>query len=525
MQIPTMPFSVLALAPFRSIKDTNSGPTTIPVDMTRLDDVMSRLGIVIFLPLPIPLCPEGGVEIRVTGMKDFHPDQIVQKTPYLKNIKEAMEAISQWRSSGISANEIQEKIKAWPNLPALAFGETLPAQKKSNQASSAIESLLDMVALPEEAERKLPEKTTGLLEQLGQTLQEILTHVFSTPEFKVLESVWRGVALFQKQGLVKNAVSLSIVPVAAHALKERLALLTAALIDAPPSLVVIDIPFDNSPASLETLEAIATFAETLMAPSLVWVTENFFYLDTWEQLKNLPFLPNHLDQPHYAKWRKLQKEASGAWLAVTANRLVSRYPYGKENKTRTVDFLETDYRWIAPVWGAAALMAQSAEKTGWPTRFTDHQSILLTDLPLQTRHPDKPVSTEIIIPSDRMEHFKRIGMTPVTGAERKDIAFTPVDTTVAGSSFARHLFLSIITKFIFWSLDTLDKNAGPREIESLFRRAIQIFFEQRGGSSPTDIMVSTGPPRPDNRIPLTLSFTPPREILRDQEKVLLEFVW
>lgn len=173
----------------------------------------------------------------------------------------------------------------------------------------------------------------------------------------------------------------------------------------------------------------------------------------------------------------------------------------------------------------ASLMGKSVEKTGWPTHFTDHQTIKMEDLPLHAKHPDKPIPTETVIIKDRMDHFKRIGIMPLTAIDRKDIAFASIETTVAGSSLRYHLFLSLFTKFIFWCLDTFEKQREPASIENNFRQAMALFFEKRGSRSPVDIHVSAGTLTSENRIPLKISFTPPNDVLPSKEKVELEFLW
>lgn len=117
MQIPSMPFKVLALAPFRAANDSIWSDSPIAVDKTDLDHVMADLGLSLFIPIPNDLCPAGGIDIKIARMKDFHPDQLVQKNDYLKNLLDAGDFIGTARAKGTPVHEIHSRMRAWPNLP------------------------------------------------------------------------------------------------------------------------------------------------------------------------------------------------------------------------------------------------------------------------------------------------------------------------------------------------------------------------------------------------------------------------
>ena len=86
LQIPPMPFKILALAPFKTDIEAAWTEYPIPVDRTELDDAINRLGISLYIQLPADLCPDGGIEINIDRFKDFKPDQLVKTNPYLKNL-------------------------------------------------------------------------------------------------------------------------------------------------------------------------------------------------------------------------------------------------------------------------------------------------------------------------------------------------------------------------------------------------------------------------------------------------------
>jgi len=522
MQIPSMPFKVLALAPFRAANDTIWSNNPITVDKTDLDHVMADLELSLFVPIPNHLCPAGGIDIKISRMKDFHPDQLVQKNGYLKNLVDVEEFINAASSKGTPVQEINSRLQTWPGLPPLTL-ET-DTQKPKKKSERAIDNILDMVALPDEQTGTASPKS-GASNQVASILQGVLDHIFSNKTFIELESIWRGLRFFLQQGGANGDVTLDIVPVAAETLGETLDLLTVHLVQNLPSLIIVDLPFDNSSLSLEHLQKIAQFSETLMVPALCWITKDFLYIDDWNDFNKLPFLPNHVDGPHYAKWHKLEQSSAGRWLSVTCNRFLSRYPYGKDNKTRGVEFNEKGQAWTAPVWAAAGLLAQSFVKTGWPTRFTDHQNIIIEDLPLNAEHPDKQIPTETFFTNDRLDQFTRIGIMPLACIQNKDIVFTPVETTVAGISLSHQAFLTSFTKCIFWCLDNLSKDPDPRVIEENFKKALSLFWEKSGHPVPDSLKLTAGKKGSDDRMPLRIEVVPPSSILASGEKIELDLAW
>ncbi len=522
MQIPSMSYKVLALAPFRAVNNVTWSENSIPVDKTDLDQVIADLGLSLYVQIPGELCPAGGFDIKISRFKDFHPDQLVQNINYLKNLVNAGEFIKNAMAKGTPIPEINRRIQEWPNLPHLTLETETPKPEKSS--TSAIDNILDMVALPDEQTSTSPQKL-GILNQIDNILKKILNHIFSDKTFSELEAIWRGVKLFFQQVGKNGDIKLEIVPVSSETLSDTLDALTATLVQDLPSLIIVDLPFSNSSLSLEHLEKIANFSETLMVPAICWVTKDFLYLDSWKDFGKLPFLPNHLDESHYAKWHKLEQSSAGRWMAVTCNRILGRYSYGYDNKPRNIYFNEKKQLWISPVWAVAGLMAQSFVKTGWPTRFTDHQKISIEDLPLNSENTGKPVTTETFFTNNRLDQFKRIGIMPLTCIQNKDIAFTPVETTVAGNSLRYQALLSTLTKFIFWCLDNFSKDLEPSAIEDTFIKAFSMFWEKTGHLVYEEIRISAGEPGPDNRIPLHIEINPPLGILSSGQKIELEFAW
>jgi len=521
MQFPPMPFKILALAPFRLDDEIWTQPP-VSIDNMDLDAVMDKLGISFYLPIPADLCPAGGLDIRFSKLKDFHPDALLQNNSFLSHLLDAKGYLTDTETKKLSAQEKKQGLKQWPDLPLIQ----IRSEKKDSKPplTRTLDDILKMVALPGESPGPSPKFQTESA-QIDSILQQVLNHIFIHEKFRSSETAWRGLKLLLQQSAGDSDVKLEIVPVTLNTLEETLDNLTANLIHHLPSLILIDLPFDNSPFCIKLLEKISRLAEILLVPAMVWITPRFMQIDSWKDLNKLPFLPHFLEEPSFAKWRGLKSQSPANWLTVTCNRFLLRYPYGGENMPRKFQFHEHLQLWTGPVWAVTCLIAQSFIKTGWPTRFTDRRYIKIKDLALDTKSATKPIPTEVSFTEDRIDQFRRAGIMPLAAIPNKDIAFTPVETTIGETSFGYHLFLSRITQFILRCRDNLPKELGAVELEEELRQAFSLFWEKSGHEGPDNLEISAGHPDPDNRIPLRIALQPSQKILPSAEKIVLEFSW
>ena len=82
--------------------------------------------------------------------------------------------------------------------------------------------------------------------------------------------------------------------------------------DHPPSLVLVDTSFDNTYASVDTLETLVNFSTAVNAPTVVSLSPRFFGVDVWADISNLGYLNHELDGQAYAKFRVLKTSPGAA---------------------------------------------------------------------------------------------------------------------------------------------------------------------------------------------------------------------
>jgi type VI secretion system protein ImpC len=526
MRVPRLPFTILALAPFAAQGAAGSDRGTLQVDRTNLDEVMAALGLSVTVPTAKPLCPAGELLLDFRRIKDFHPDSIVTQTPFLKNLLDARAFVIEATAKGLPPREMKKRLQAWPDLPPLELRDIQDSGAKSAKTpAQAIESILEMVAIPEGGES--PRSKAGpVVTEIDGILRQVLGQVFADGAFRELEAVWRGLRFLLAGGGTDGTVTVEILPTTRETLEDALSGVLVRLLREPPCLLLLDLPFDSTPRSLALLEKIADFGETLLAPAITWITPSFLFIDNWEDLKRLPFLPHYLEEPAFAKWRRLKGLSSAAWLTATCNRFLLRYPYGPDNRAALVDFNEKQGLWASPVWGVGNLIAQSVGSTGWPTRFTDWERVRLKNLALQPLEGGKPIATETFLSEDRISQFLKAGLLPLVSTFGKDMAFVPQETTVVGGSLKYQLLVTVLSRFLFWCKDNFVPGLEPSDLEQALRKAFALFWEQTAQTAAPQVLdIRVTKPDVDKTARVRLTVEPPRQVLPSGQRVELEFAW
>lgn len=501
-----IPFKVLAFSRFLGSQCPTWGQAPVRIDLSDPDQALAELEPKCIISIPTRFYYSGNLEIKFRKFKDFHPDTLIKTSPVLSDLLDNTSNKQETSEGRISSDKRPNKDQI------------------SSARSTSLDNILDMVAMPGDNQ----ETISGLQNvktHVHPEIKEILLNIFKDREFKLLEKSWRGLKLLLKHVSAYDNAVIEIVPVSPDSLADTLEAMTAELINDLPSLIIFDLPMDNSPRSIEHLEIMSRFSETLLTPAVTWINPGFFNIDRWQDIKRLSYLPNYLEEPVYSKWQSFRKTSTAKWLTITCNRIMERYPYGNDNQPRLVPFKESDPLWVSPVWVIAGLIGLSLEKTGWPTLFTNWQKIMIQDLPLDTTDPANPMPTEVNFNRDRIDQFIRSGITPVIPMQGRDTAFIPAETTAGGSSLSYQLILSRVTQLILWCKDHLNRGLQGEELERGIRKAFNSYWGSTGHPKPDSLDISVDPPDADRRIPVRIILEPSRAILPSSKKVEMQFLW
>jgi hypothetical protein len=523
MNIPSIPFKILALAPLFGPDYPVWDQAPLDVDLHDPDRVLAEFGPTCAVTVPPDLYPDRHIQLQFTRLKDFHPDNMLRNVPVLQNLREARDWIESAGKNNLSPDQINTRLARWPNLPPIRI-ETTP-RKTPSPSGDSLDKILDMVALPD-AHSGLASGTQAAARQIDTIIQKILRLIFLDVNFRRLEASWRGLHLLLAQlKAADNDVRIEIVPVSHDSLDDTLAALAVEMIDALPSLILVDLAFDSSTRNLELIEKIGQFSETLLVPAIAWIRPEFFRIGSWQDIRSLAFLPHYLEEAPFARWQSFKKRPSARWLTVVCNRIAARYPYGKDNPPRRLFFEEKHPAWISPVWGLGALISRSVIVRGWPTRFTDWRTIRLEDLPLNAKDPQKPLPVEANFDHDRIGQFIRGGIIPFAAVPGKDIAFVPDETTAAGISLRYQLLVSRITQLLLWCRDHFEKGIKGADLEAELEQAFKLFWKASGYSGPESLEILADKPDSQGRVPVQIALKASRQILAARDTVVLDFLW
>ncbi len=523
MQLPNAPYKILALAPFTMAPSQPWLQAPLPVDRQSLDDAMQAMTINGYLPLESELCPARGLDLLFDNLKSLHPDGMVKSISYLAKLMAAKEFVIKARKNGEHATQILDELRhRWPDLPAINLKDSAPTKSSAAKSSSSLDNLLDMVALPGQDQGQKPVNQDET-RQFDAIVQKVLSTLFEWPAFRQMEAAWRGLRLLLQQGIVGAGAAVQIVPIQPENLSSTIDAITPLIIDQPPDVVLLDLPFDNSALAMERLATVARWAATMMTPLIAWAPASFLQIDNWDQLVTLPFIPNHVAQPAYAKYQKLRQSADGHWVSLTCNRFLVRYPYGPENKPRSVNFAETTLSWVPPIWAIGTLIAQSVSQTGWPTHLTHRQKFNIQDLALQHPPGIPPMVVEANFDRDRQDQFIRAGLTPLVS--ERDTAFVTQAVALSGTALAYQLLICRMTQFLLWCKDNLPAETEPAILQTQLKLAFQVLSEQSRPPAFESVTIFTGPPDNEGHIPITISIVPSGSVLPSRQPIEMMLDW
>lgn len=528
MKIPTIPFTICALAPLCPGEERKASAGPVMVDLYSLDEVITQLAPSLYIPVPREDCPAEGLTLRFSRMKDFTPEGIIGGNDYLKGIDNIGRFIAEAIARETSSADIARNITAeWPQAPLVIDMSDAGAATPKRREKNMIDDILSMVASTDSAPPSSPAGPRRWKARCDEIISSLLKIVYDDPSFKICEAAWRGVEFLLRRGTIKegSGLRLQVMPVTAEGLEQDLELLVHVGSADPPNLILIDIPLDNTPRSTWLMETIISTANTLMAPTAYWITPRFLYLDTWEDLHRVQYIKHHLDDAAYAKWRKLGDMPGAEWIAVNCNRFLTRPPYGGSHSPARWSFREEEPLWISPVWALGTLVCGSMNHFGWPTRFTDYTAVTITDLALADIGTGVPVCTETTLPDDRIAEFVTAGITPLQSAGGTDRAFMPKETTLGGDSLKFRMFIDRILSFLWWCRSNMDARFGQESLDEDLIAAFDLFWQTTGQPAPDDLTVTAGTAGEDELIPLTIRMTAPRSVLPGGRTLELTYRW
>ncbi|NDV23340.1 type VI secretion system contractile sheath large subunit [Desulfovibrio sp. JC022] len=486
MHIELPAFKILALAPFSPTLETDN-PPRMKAGPSSLDQALTELQPTLDIPLDRSQFPVANISICISRLADFRPKNI-SKTSVFKVI-------------------INQMAKESP-----------PSEQStaSNQRYSALlDDILSMVD-SEQSEQQSP----STISQHERPKNELLKAIFADPAFRKMEAAWRGLELLGRQvpSGSKTSVEFMLVPVTENNLLPVLNKLEEELGASPPDLVLLDHGLSNTPRSMEILERIMNFAESMLAPAIIAFGPQFLELQNWAETDKLPFIPTLLEGAEYGRWKTLRQQPAAGWIMGCAGSIMGRTMHGTEAGFDNTSLSERGPLWVSSVWAAAALCARSLSEYGRGTLFSNHSSVRLEGLPLAEGPKPSPINPPI--GTERIKDFRQAGIN--TLAFNGDQAFLLGAVSMDGGPINVRLYLSRLIHFLI--LLSTEKRKEFSDIEMQLTEAVSLFLQKQGYPEPHDLSIKKGEPSGET-VPLEISLSPGPEILPGNAPISFGFNW
>ncbi|MCP3941787.1 MAG: hypothetical protein GY710_09940 [Desulfobacteraceae bacterium] len=477
-------YKILALGPFAPVPDEKFKANFVPVDLYSIDQAITQISPVLYLPLPTTLCPDGALTLKFDRIKDFKSDVIMKNNSFLKSVPAK-------------------------STPVPDKSHTTGVNKSFEKKSSEIDDILSIVAVSDSSSKEILGE-----EKSGTDSLDIMTRVFSNPVFKQTESAWRGLQTLVKQARIKGAeqISMSISSVSHNSLELVLSQIELLPYDKIPNLILVDLGFDNTPASIKLLGKIAEFADRIMVPVSICLKPDFFRIEDWDKLGKISYINNHLNDISYVKFRKIKKLPGADWIIANCNYFT----------LRPANEYEDHPLLASPVWALGTLCAKAVQKTGWPGGFTQYMKYKIDDLPMYSNDQRRTSSTQVLLSEERIMQFIEVGITPVVGAIKKDFVFIPKQTSLACGSIKFQLFFNRIIESLIHAKEKSSSNSIP---ENEIKSVLMEVFTQTGHASPKAIDVIKEPSGGNGQQVFMISFIPPESVIVVTGKIEFSFVW
>ncbi len=513
------PFSVFALAPFPGARSATR--TLPPLDIYDVDEGIAALDCRIDVPLPQSICPKGEIELSIQKMADLKPVHLVKCSDYLTSLVDALEFVKANRTDpeGTAAG-LQQRFGHLPLDLSVLAEEEAPSE---DQETSLLDSLLSKVELPDSGTPA--QKTLQLDAQLEDMLKTALFHIFSDADFRRLESTLRGIQMLVRQGPVKKSakMSLTLCNTEPENMEETLREIVRNSNERPPSLVLIDAPFDNSFASVDAMETVGNFSEAVSVPTVLHLTSQFFGQAEWNGFSNVGYLSHEIDTQPYAKFRTLQSAPASRWVTLAVGEACARNPYSTQEQVRPIAFKEAQEIWVSPVWAVGTLAVKSQMRFGWPTRLTDHGACQIESMPI-SKHAGRRSPLIALFKDDRIKQLYEIGITPLRGFAEREELFLSKAVTLNGASLGYQLFANRVIGFFYHQKALMLERQEAVESDALpdmLRTRFLLNWKETEQPLPTDLVIGIAHREATGQIVLSIRMAPPRALV--PETTLLEF--
>jgi type VI secretion system protein ImpC len=357
-----------------------------------------------------------------------------------------------------------------------------------------------------------------MIARLDEKLTEQVNEIIHAPEFKQIESAWRGLHYLVFNSETDTMLKIRFMNVGKAELLKTLKLYPGARWDQSPifksiyehefgqlggepfGCLIADYYFSHVPQDVQLLRDLGKIASSAHCPLFTGADPALAGMDSWNELSNPRDIGKIFDTPDYAAWKSLRDSVDSRYIGLCMPRVLSRVPYGA--KTEPVEefaFEETTdghsgekYAWMNAAYAMAVNINRAFKEYGWCTRIRGVESggevinLPSHTFPTDDGGVDLKCPTEIAISDRREAELAKSGLIPIVHRKNTDKAafigaqsvFKPrsfygakgVEATASDNLSARLPYMFAVCRFAHYlKVMIRDKVGSYREAPQLSR--------------------------------------------------------
>lgn len=412
------------------------------VDRDNLDQVMSRLGVGLNIPLAVDR--DSSITITFNELEDFHPDKLFNRLEIFETLGRTRSRLNNPKAFQAAAAE----VRGWSQLagrteptPAVVSEEPATPAPSSDSDGSLLDQILagksdtPSATSHEPPGKRSPEVSPEILElakaavkdhlapdtekererliaavdaRIGETMRAILHH----PQFQALESSWRALDFLVTRLDTGTELRLYLLDISFEEFRADLRsdedfrntaiykLVVEKTVGTPGgvpwAVIAGNYLFNFAGGDPGLIEPVSKIAMEARAPFIGGATAHLLGCESLFETPDPDDWRAPLDPQVEEWWRSITNLPSAAYVGFALPRFLLRLPYGKKTEpTEEFAFEEIpdshgalinrrgqheSYLWTNPTFAVAFLLAKGFSDSGWAFRPSD--SLEIEGLPL-----------------------------------------------------------------------------------------------------------------------------------------------
>lgn len=472
----------------RSLVSTGSEPKSrrfLIVDRDNLDQVMSKLGV----KLHLPVTADGNLSLTIDfhQLDDFHPDLMIERLDIFERWRRTRSGLLDQAGFANAAREVREWSKSMQQ-PETTSGQTNAGQESREQPPAAGRgSLLDQIL---EAGPPIASNSAGASDNISAEIRELakevikphlvpdndaereellaivddaisreLLAIMHSPDFQALEAAWRALRFLASRLETGSQLKLHLLDISREEFEADLfsesdiesTALYKLFIEqspAPWGLICGNYDFGLTTADARILERASRLASAAGAPFIAAAKPTLAGCESLAATPDPDDWRLRANEESESAWNELKQLPGARHLGLVLPRFLVRLPYGKDSESiEGFDFEELpkdsvsnheSYLWANPAFAVAYLFGQAFSESSWSMRPGDFVEI--DGLPLHV-YQDQGEShikacAETLLTVRAAQKLIALGLMPLISMKDTDVVRLGQVQSIAGTRLA-----------------------------------------------------------------------------------------